>query len=166
LSVTGQFDEVFEGEIISLLARYIEEHRNDDLLEVCLASLIPKLYYTNASALLKIPRVRELPTSANLDLTPLPSFGNDAQPDMEILVEDIMPRQTSSDGRHVKFWYPSLAEIGRISRDASPLLFRISQITETRITVPGTRGLRLSAQSEEKIHEAVNTLDSVEDCLV
>ncbi|KXG52154.1 uncharacterized protein PGRI_084380 [Penicillium griseofulvum] len=145
LSVTGQFDGVFEGEIISLLARYIEEHRNDDLLE--------------------IPRVRQLSTSTNFDFTPLPGVGNDAQPDMETLVEDIMPTQTTSNGRLVKFWYPSLAEIGRISRDASPLLIRISQITETRIKVPGTRGLRISAQSEEKIREAVDTLDSVEECL-
>lgn len=35
LIVTGQFDDEFDVEITSLLATYIEEHRNDDLLEVC-----------------------------------------------------------------------------------------------------------------------------------
>ncbi|KAJ5210025.1 hypothetical protein N7472_000164 [Penicillium cf. griseofulvum] len=147
LSVTGQFDEEFDGEVISLLAKYIEEHRNDDLLEM--------------------PKVRQLPTSANFDPTPLPGFGSDAQPDMETLVEDIMPIQTTRNGRLVKFWYPSQAEFGPIPRDSSPLLFRISQMTETRITGQGqgTGGLRISAQLKDNIHEAVNTLNSVEECL-
>ena len=45
LVVTGQFNEEFDVEITSLLADYIEEHRNDDLLEVCLdSSSMSKLY--------------------------------------------------------------------------------------------------------------------------
>ncbi|KAJ5153806.1 uncharacterized protein N7500_009245 [Penicillium coprophilum] len=145
LVVTGQFDEEYDLEITSLLAEYIEEHRNDDLLDM--------------------PRVRQLPTSAYFDPIPLPGSGSDAQPDVETLVEDIMPTQTTRDGRIVKFWYPSQAGLGPISRDSGPLLSRISQMTETRITVQGTRGLRISAQSMDKINYAVNTLDSVEECL-
>jgi hypothetical protein len=48
LVVTGQFDEEFDVQITSLLASYIEEHRDDDLLEVCVdASPESKLYCTN-----------------------------------------------------------------------------------------------------------------------
>ncbi|KAJ5520882.1 hypothetical protein N7463_001335 [Penicillium fimorum] len=146
LVVTGQFDKEFDVEVTSLLADYVEEHcHNDDLLD--------------------IPRVRQLPTLAPFDPTPLPAYGSDVQPDVETLVEDIMPTQTTCDGRIVKFWYPSQARLGPISRDSGPLLSRISQMTETRITVQGTRGLRISAQRMDDIKYAVDTLDAVEECL-
>ncbi|KAJ5371810.1 hypothetical protein N7517_003816 [Penicillium concentricum] len=146
LVITGQFDEEFDVEVTSLLADYIEEHRrNDDLLDM--------------------PRVRQLPISAYFDPTPLPGYGNDAQPDVETLVEDIMPTQTTSDERIVKFWYPSQVGLGPISRDSGPLLSRISQTTDTRITVQGTRGLRISAQRMDDMKHAVDILDAVEECL-
>ncbi|OQE36715.1 hypothetical protein PENCOP_c011G05322 [Penicillium coprophilum] len=163
LVVTGQFDEEYDLEITSLLAEYIEEHRNDDLLDVCLDAVLHPDYIV--LIVLKMPRFRQLPTSAYFDPIPLPGSGSDAQPDVETLVEDIIPTQTTRDGRIVKFWYPSQADLGSISRDSGPLLSRISQMTETRITVQGTRGLRISAQSMDKINYAVNTLDSVEECL-
>ncbi|CAI7590508.1 unnamed protein product [Penicillium glandicola] len=145
LVVTGQFDEEFDVEITGLLANYIEEHRNDDLLE--------------------IPRVRQLPISTYFGPNPLPGHGSDAQPDVGTLVEDIMPIQPTGDGVIVKFWYPSQAGLGPISHDSGPLLLRISEMTTTQITVQGSRELRISAQHMDNIDEAMNTLDSLEECL-
>ncbi|OQD69019.1 hypothetical protein PENPOL_c002G04276 [Penicillium polonicum] len=145
LIVTGQFDDEFDIEITSLLATYIEEHRNDDLLEM--------------------PRVRQLPISTYFDPNPLLGYGSDAQPGVETLVEEIMPTQPTSDGPVVKFWYPSQVGLGPISHDSGPLLRRISEMTETQITVQGARGLRISAQHMDNIEEAMDILDSLEECL-
>ncbi|CAG8909865.1 unnamed protein product [Penicillium egyptiacum] len=145
LVVTGQFDEEFDVQITSLLANYIEEHRDDDLLEM--------------------PRVRQLPISTYFDPNPLPGYGSDAQPELETLVEDIMPTQTTNDGPIVKFWYPSQAGLGPISHDSGPLLLRISKMTKTQIKVQGARGLRISAQHMDHIDGAMDILDSLEECL-
>ncbi|CAG8283861.1 unnamed protein product [Penicillium nalgiovense] len=144
LIVAGQFDEEFDVQITSLLASYIEEHRDDDLLEM--------------------PRVRQLPVSTYFDPNPLPGYGS-AQPKVETLVEDIMPTQPSDDGTIVKFWYPSQAGLGPISNASSPLLLRISKRTQTQIKVQGARGLRISAQHMDHIDEAMDILDSLEECL-
>ncbi|KAJ5857919.1 hypothetical protein N7455_008813 [Penicillium solitum] len=145
LIVTGQFDDEFNVEITSLLATYIEEHRNDDLLEML--------------------RVRQLPIPTYFDPNPLLGYGSDAQPGVETLVEEIMPTQPTSDGLVVKFWYPSQVGLGPISHDSGPLLRRISEMTETQITVQGARGLRISAQQMDNIEEAMDILDSLEECL-
>ncbi|KAJ5395099.1 uncharacterized protein N7487_009402 [Penicillium crustosum] len=145
LVVTGQFDDEFDVEITSLLATYIEEHRNDDLLEM--------------------PRVRQLPISTYFDPNPLLSYASDAQPGVETLVEEVMPTQPTSDGPVVKFWYPSQVGIGPISHDSGPLLRRISEMTGTQITVQGARGLHISAQQMDNIEEAMDILDSLEECL-
>ncbi|KAJ6159708.1 hypothetical protein N7497_004245 [Penicillium chrysogenum] len=145
LVVTGQFDEEFDVQITSLLANYIEEHRDDDLLEM--------------------PRVRQLPISTYFDPNPLPGYGSDAQPKVETLVEDIMPTQPTDDESIVKFWYPSQAGLGPISHASGPLLLRISKMTKTQIKVQGARGLRISAQHMDHIDEAMDILDSLEECL-
>ncbi|KGO78303.1 hypothetical protein PITC_059160 [Penicillium italicum] len=145
LVVTGQFDEEFDVEITSLLATYVEEHRNDDLLE--------------------IPRVRQLPISTYFDPNPLAGYGSDAKPEVETLVEEAMPTQPTSDRPIIKFWYPSQAGLEPISHDSDPLLRRISEMTETQITVQGARGLRVSAEQMENIEEAMDILDSIEECL-
>ncbi|KAJ5593294.1 hypothetical protein N7537_010198 [Penicillium hordei] len=145
LIVTGQFDDEFDVEITSLLATYIEEHRNDDLLEM--------------------PRVRQIPISAYFDPNPLLGYGSDAQPGVETLVEEIMPTQPTSDGPVVKFWYPSQVGLGPISHESGPLLRRISEMTETQITVQEARGLRISAQDMDNIKGAMDILDSLEECL-
>ncbi|KAJ6186471.1 hypothetical protein N7519_007772 [Penicillium mononematosum] len=145
LVVTGQFDEELDVQITSLLASYIEEHRDDDLLEM--------------------PRVRQLPASTYFDRNPLPGYGSDAQPKVETLVEDIMPTQPTDDGSIVKFWYPSQAGLGPISHASGPLLLRISKMTKTQIKVQGARGLRISAQHMDHIDEAMDILDSLEECL-
>lgn len=66
LVVTGQFDEEFDVEITSLLATYIEEHRNlDDLFDVCLdASPAPKLYCPNVCSI----QDAESSSTSDLDL--------------------------------------------------------------------------------------------------
>ncbi|KGO36153.1 hypothetical protein PEX2_059690 [Penicillium expansum] len=145
LVVTGQFDEEFDIEITSLLATYVEEHRNDDLLEM--------------------PRVRQLPISTYFDPNPLAGYGSDAKLEVETLVEEIMPTQPTSDEPIVKFWYFSQAGLGPITHDSDPLLSRISEMTETQITVQGARGLRISAQHMDNIEEAMDVLDSLEECL-
>lgn len=122
-------------------------------------------YIVLTSALLKMPRVRQLPVSTYFDPNPLPGYGS-AQPKVETLVEDIMPTQPSDDGTIVKFWYPSQAGLGPISNASSPLLLRISKRTQTQIKVQGARGLRISAQHMDHIDEAMDILDSLEECLV
>jgi hypothetical protein len=65
LVVTGQFDEEFDVQITSLLANYIEEHRDDDLLEVCVhASPTSKLYCTNVCS----TQDAKSSSTSNLDL--------------------------------------------------------------------------------------------------
>lgn len=123
-------------------------------------------YIVLMSALFKMPRVRQLPISTYFDPNPFPGYGNDAQPEVETLVEDIMPTQPTSDGPIVKFWYPSQVGMGPVSHDSGPLLLRISKMTETQITVQGARGLRISAQHMDNIDEAMDILDSLEECLV
>ncbi|OQE13320.1 hypothetical protein PENFLA_c050G06967 [Penicillium flavigenum] len=145
LVVTGQFDEEFDVQITSLLASYIEEHRDDDLLEM--------------------PRVRQLPISTYFDPNPLPGYESDAQPKVETLVEDIMPTQPTDDGSIVKFWYPSQAGLGPISHASGPLLLRISKMTKAQIKVQGARGLRISAKHMDHIDETMDILDSLEECL-
>ncbi|QQK47541.1 hypothetical protein Pdw03_5176 [Penicillium digitatum] len=145
LVVTGQFDEEFDVEITSLLANYIEEHRNDDLLEM--------------------PRVRQLSISTNFDPNPFAGYRSNSQPEEETLVEDIMPAKPSSDGPIVKFWHPSQVALGSISHDSEPLLNRISEMTETQIAVQGAQGLLISAEHMDNIEEAMEILDSLEECL-
>ncbi|KAJ5971339.1 uncharacterized protein N7479_001257 [Penicillium vulpinum] len=145
LVVTGQFDNQFDSEVTSLLANYIEEHRNDDLLEM--------------------PRVRQLPTSTKFDPNSLPSYGSDVQPNIETLVEDMMPAQPTSDGPIVKFWYPSQVALGPISSVSDLLVLRLSETVDAEITIHGTRGLRISAQHMGNIDKAMDLLDSLEECL-
>ena len=164
--VTGQFDEEFDLQITSLLAGYIEEHRDDDLLEVYADDPQRRSYIVLNSAQLKIPRLRQLPISTYFDPNPLPGHGSDAQPKVETLVEDIMPTQPTDDGSVVKFWYPSQAGLSPVSHAWGPLLLRISKMTKTQIKVQGARGLRVSAQHMDDIDEAMDILDSLEECLV
>ncbi|KAI2709250.1 hypothetical protein CBS147332_6309 [Penicillium roqueforti] len=145
LVVTGQFNEEFDVKITSLLANYIEEHRNDDLLETT--------------------RIRQLPISTFFDPNPFPSHESDALLETETLVEDIAPAQPTSDGLIVKFWYPSQMGTGPISHDSDALLLRISKMTKTQITVEGARRLRISAQYMNNIDEAMDILDCLEECL-
>lgn len=164
--VTGQFDDEFDVEITSLFATYIEEHRNDDLLEVCFNASQRASHIVLMSLLLKMPRFQQLRTSKYFDPNPLLDYGSDAQPGAETLVEEIMPTQPTSDGPVVKFWYPSQVGLGPISYDSGPLLRRISEMTGTQIAVQGARGLRISAQHMDNIEEAMDILDSLEECLV
>jgi hypothetical protein len=123
-------------------------------------------YIVLTCALPKMPRVRQLPISTYFDPNPLPGYGSDAQPKVETLVEDIMPTQPTDDESIVKFWYPSQAGLGPISHASGPLLLRISKMTKTQIKVQGARGLRISAQHMDHIDEAMDILDSLEECLV
>lgn len=123
-------------------------------------------YIVLMSALLKMPRVRQLPISTYFDPNPLAGYGSDAKLEVETLVEEIMPTQPTSDEPIVKFWYFSQAGLGPITHDSDPLLSRISEMTETQITVQGARGLRISAQHMDNIEEAMDVLDSLEECLV
>lgn len=131
-------------------------------------SMLPQhaSYIVLMSLLFKMPRVRQLPIPTYFDPNPLLGYGSDAQPGVETLVEEIMPTQPTSDGLVVKFWYPSQVGLGPISHDSGPLLRRISEMTETQITVQGARGLRISAQQMDNIEEAMDILDSLEECLV
>jgi hypothetical protein len=180
LGVVGQFDEHFESKVTSLLQSYVEEHRDDDLLEVCItlsAVLMwvnPLVDYTydvdtlpmslsfshrsqgiDTSGLPQVPRISPIPTSFSVPRE---------QPQTPKLVDDI-PTQPIGDQPNPKLWLPSQADLGPISWGSSTLFLRVAERTETNIAMKD-RGLQVSAPDMVNVDKAMRKLTSLEKCFV